>query len=152
MWAWATCECATSRRGSKSDHDAVTQHYWMSNALLVAAGSVPDPATRVYAAPALSMLTPSKRATPATAATVVVPLSVPPPGLAPIASVTAPVKPVATLPKASRAVTSTAGVMFPPATVLVGWTVNTSCDAAAGVMAKLKLVTLSNPSDEKVSV
>src|SRR2546427_7068096 len=98
------------------------------------------------------MLSDAKVATPATAATVVVPPSVPPPGLLPIASVTLPANPVATLPNASRAVTSTAGVMVTPAAVLVGWTVNTSRDAAAGVMLKVALVTPSSPPAEKLSV
>src|ERR1051325_5882429 len=102
--------------------------------------------------PALLMLSVPRLATPAAAVTVVVPPSVAPPGLLPIARVTAPANPVATLPNASRAVTSTAGVMVSPATVVVGWTVNTSCDAAAGVMVKVRLVTPSSPVDEKVSV
>src|SRR5207249_1046210 len=95
------------------------------------------------------MLRPAKLATPAAAVTVVVPFSVPPPGLLPIVSVTLPVNPVARLPKESYAVTSTAGVMVAPATVLVGWTVNTSRDAAAGVMLKVALVTPRSPSAEK---
>src|SRR2546430_10340661 len=98
------------------------------------------------------MLSVAKLATPATAATVVVPLNVPPAGLLPIASVTLPVNPVATLPKASRAVTSTAGVMVAPAVVLVGCTVNTSWDAAAGEIVNVRLVTPRSPADEKVRV
>src|SRR2546422_7378421 len=82
------------------------------------------------------MLRPAKLATPAAAVTVVVPFSVPPPGLLPIVSVTPPVNPVARLPKESYAVTSTAGVMVAPAVVLVGCTVNTSWDAAAGEIVK----------------
>src|SRR5438552_14588468 len=98
------------------------------------------------------MLSPAKLATPAADVTVVVPFNVPPAGLLPIANVTLPVNPVATLPKASRAVTSTAGVMVAAAAVLVGWTVNTSCDAAAGEIVKVRLVTPSSPADEKTIV
>src|SRR2546426_2755191 len=98
------------------------------------------------------MLSDAKVATPATAATDAVPPSVPPSGLVPIASVTLPANPVATFPNASRAVTSTAGVMVAAAAVLVGCTVNTSRDAAAGVMLKVALVTPRSPSAEKLSV
>src|SRR3989454_6266330 len=98
------------------------------------------------------MLSDAKVATPATAATDAVPPSVPPPGLLPIASVTLPANPVATLPNVSHAVTSTAGVMVAAAAVLVGCTVNTSRDAAAGVMLKVALVTPRSPSAEKLSV
>src|SRR2546427_406646 len=98
------------------------------------------------------MLSDAKVATPATAATDAVPPSVPPSGLLPIASVTLPANPVATFPNASRAVTSTAGVMVAAAAVLVGCTVNTSRDAAAGVMLKVALVTPRSPSAEKLSV
>src|SRR2546422_309822 len=66
-------------------------------------------------------------ATPATAATVAVPDRVPPPGLVPSAAVTLPLNPVAVLPCASWTVTCTAGVMAPPAVVLLGWTLKTSC-------------------------
>src|SRR5438309_2370606 len=98
------------------------------------------------------MLSDAKVATPATAATDAVPPSVPLPGLLPIASVTLPANPVATLPNVSHAVTSTAGVMVAAAAVLVGCTVNTSRDAAAGVMLKVALVTPRSPSAEKLSV
>src|SRR2546422_6718485 len=82
------------------------------------------------------MLSDVKVATPATAATDAVPPSLPPPGWLPIASVTLPANPVATLPNVSHAVTSTAGVMVAAAAVLVGCTVNTSRDAAAGAIAR----------------
>jgi hypothetical protein len=36
----------------------------------------------------------------------------------------------------SRTVTCTAGEMAPPAGVLLGWTVKTSCDGAPGTMSK----------------
>ena len=75
-------------------------------------------------------------AMPATAATVVVPDSVPPPGLVPIAMVTLPVKPVAVLPWASRAVTTTAGLMATTATSFVGCAVKTSALGPAGVTLK----------------
>jgi len=65
--------------------------------------------------------------------------------LVPIARVTLPVKPVAVLPFASRAVTSTAGVMLPPATVLVGCTVNTSVAAVPAVILKAVLVPVAGP-------
>src|SRR6266480_1921387 len=81
-------------------------------------------------------------ATPATADSVVVPASVPLPGLVPIATVTLPVNPVAVFPCASRAVTWTAGVIVAPAVAFVGWTVNTSWLAAAGVMLNAALVTV----------
>jgi len=55
---------------------------------------------------------------PPAVAWVAVPDKVPPDGLVPIASVNTAVNPVAVFPFASRAVTSIAGVMLPPATVL----------------------------------
>src|SRR3989442_8757419 len=98
------------------------------------------------------MLSDAKLATPATAATDAVPPSAPPPGLRPLASVPLPANPVATLPNVPPAVPSTAGVMVAAAAVLVGCTVNTSRDAAAGVMLKVALVTPRSPSAEKLSV
>src|SRR5437870_12519274 len=62
-----------------------------------------------------------------------------------MASVTLPVKPVAVLPFASRAVTSIAGVMLAPATVLVGCTVNTSVPALPAVMLKPALAPVRPP-------
>src|SRR2546428_294528 len=115
------------------------------------AGPPPRPG-RVNPAPAWLRRSEGRVGPPAAAVTVVVPFSVPPPGLLAIVSVTLPVNPVATLPNASRAVTSTAGVMVAAAAVLVGCTVNTSCDAAAGVMLKVALVTPRSPSAEKLSV
>ena len=79
-------------------------------------------------------------ATPPTAATVVVPDKVPPTGLAPIATVTAPLKPGTVFPRASRAVTCTAGVMAAPAVVLLGCVVKASWAADPGVTAKAALV------------
>ena len=73
-------------------------------------------------------------ATPATAATVVVPVSVPLPGLIPMVMTTLPTKPVAVLPKASCAVTETAGDSVAPAPVDSGWPVNTMLAAEAATM------------------
>ncbi len=61
------------------------------------------------------MLRLEKVATPLTAATDVVPDSVPPDGFVPIATVMNPVKLVTTFPRASCAVTCTAGVIEAPA-------------------------------------
>src|SRR3569832_1404990 len=72
-------------------------------------------------------------ATPATAATVVVPDSVPPPGLVPMATVTLAAELVTVLPNVSCTVTCTAGAPATPATAFVGWTVNASLEAAAGL-------------------
>src|SRR2546425_189721 len=106
------------------------------NAVLVPVAGPVALAVRVYAVPTLSMLAAENVATPATAASGPPPDSVPPPALVPMASVTLPVNPVAVLPFASRAVTSTAGAMLAPATVLVGCTVNTSVPALPAVMLK----------------
>src|SRR5438046_9949757 len=86
------------------------------------------------------MLAAENVATPATAATGPPPDSVPPPVLVPMARVTLPVKPVAVFPFASRAVTSIAGVMLAPATVLVGCTVNTRVAALPAVTLQPELV------------
>ncbi len=81
-----------------------------------------------------------KVATPPTAATVVAPDKVPPAGFSPIATVTAPLKPGTVFPRASRAVTCTAGVMAAPAVVLLGCVVKASRAADPGVTAKAALV------------
>src|SRR5216117_1353447 len=91
------------------------------------------------------MLSPEKLATPATAGTVFVPDKVPVLGFVPIATVIFPVNPVAVLPLASWAVTSTAGVIAAPATVLVGATLKTSAVAVPGVMLNAALVVLPAP-------
>src|SRR2546425_6682946 len=91
------------------------------------------------------MLAAENVATPPTAATGPPPDSVPPPALVPMASVTLPVKPVAVLPFASRAVTSIAGVMLAPATVLVGCTVNTRVAAVPAVILNAVLVPVAGP-------
>src|SRR2546421_8747203 len=91
------------------------------------------------------MLSPENVATPPVAATVAVPDSVPPPGFVPIATVMFPVNPVAVLPLASCAVSWTAGVIVAPATVLVGWTLNTSAVAVPAVMLNAALDRLPAP-------
>src|SRR5687768_12482592 len=93
-----------------------------------------------------------KVATPAAAATVGAPLSVPAPGLVPIAIVTLPVNPVAVLPCASRAVTRTAGALATPAVALLGWTVNASCVAPAGVTLNVVLLAVLAPVADATSV
>src|SRR5256885_15566091 len=96
----------------------------MLNAVLVV---LPAPvAVSVYPVPVLSIDSPANVATPPDAAWVAVPDKTPPDGLVPMASVTLPVNPVAVLPFASRAVTSTAGVILPPAAGLRGGTGGTS--------------------------
>src|SRR5712692_1331359 len=69
-------------------------------------------------------------ATPPAAACVSVPASVPPAGLVPIATVTGPVKLGTAFPNASRALTTTAGVIAAPAPVVLGCPVNASALAA----------------------
>src|SRR6266516_1249235 len=98
------------------------------------------------------MLAAENVATPATAATGPPPDSVPPPVLVPMARVTLPVKPVAVLPFASRAVTSTAGVIVAPAVVLLGCTENTSCVAVPAVILNAVLVPVAGPVALAVSV
>src|SRR5437762_14238959 len=91
------------------------------------------------------MLAAENVATPPTAATGPPPDRVPPPALVPRARVTGPVKPVAVLPFASRAVTSTAGVIVAPAVVLLGCTENTSCVAVPAVILNAALVPVAGP-------
>src|SRR6266566_4626648 len=110
------------------------------NAALVPVAGPVALAVRVYAVPTLLIDSPANVATPPDAACVAVPDKAPPDGLVPIARVTLPVNPVAVFPFASWAVTSTAGVMLPPATVLVGCTVNTRVAALPAVMLKPVLV------------
>src|SRR6266853_2045286 len=102
-------------------------------------------AVSVYPVPTLSIDSAGKVAMPPAAAWVPVPDKVPPDGLVPIATVTLPVNPVAVFPFASRAVTSIAGVMLPPATVLVGCTVNTRVAAVPAVILKVVLVPVAGP-------
>src|SRR5207249_3157924 len=86
-------------------------------------------ADRLYALPLWGMLKSGNAATPATAAAVFVPDRLPPPGLLPIATVTSPLNPVAVLPNASRAITSTCGVIRAPAVAVLGCTLTTSAAA-----------------------
>src|SRR5438034_2208981 len=115
------------------------------NAVLVPVAGPVALAVRVYAVPTLLIDSPANVATPPVAAWVAVPDKTPPDGLVPMASVTLPVNPVAVLPFASRAVTSTAGVILPPATVLVGCTVNTRVAALPAVTLNAVLVVLPAP-------
>src|SRR5260370_21794285 len=91
------------------------------------------------------MLTLGKLATPPPAVTAVVPVSAPPPAFVPIATVTLPANAVAVLLLASSAVTTTAGVIAAPATVVVGCVVNTSWLAGPSVMVNAALVAVGNP-------
>src|SRR5262245_29217519 len=98
------------------------------------------------------MLRSLKVATPATAVTDFVPDSVPPAGFVPIATVTLPVNPVATLPRTSFAVTCTAGVIWAPAVVVPGCTVNTSWVAPPAVTSNATLVAPVSADAAAVSV
>src|SRR6266849_8953708 len=93
----------------------------------------------------LSMLSEGNVAIPAIAANVRVPDKVPPAGLTPSATVTLPAKPVAALPRASNAVTRTAGLMVAPVVVVLGCSVNASWVAVPGAIAKLALVLAARP-------
>src|SRR5512140_2129346 len=93
-----------------------------------------------------------KDATPFTAGTVVMHDSVPPPGLLPIANVMLAVELVTVFPNASCTVTCTAGEIIAPAVALVGWTVNASLVAAAGMMLNAAEVAPVSEPDAAVSV
>src|SRR5512147_461569 len=93
-----------------------------------------------------------KVATPALADAVVVPDSVPPPGLVPMAIVMLALELVTVLLNWSCTVTCTAGVMDTPATALVGWTVNASFVAAAGLMLNADEVAPASGADAAASV
>src|SRR6266702_1096455 len=93
-----------------------------------------------------------KVATPPTAATVVAPDKVPPAGFSPIATVTAPLKPGTVFPRASHAVTCTAGVMAAPAVVLLGCMVKAIRVAGALVMSNGALVVPAGPAATADSV
>src|SRR2546430_2079892 len=90
------------------------------------------------------MLSVENVATPFTAFTLVVPDSVPPLGFVPIATVIRPVYPVTVFPDASRAVTRTAGIVW-PAWVDCGCVVNAKFVAGGAVMLKLALVVPVSP-------
>src|SRR3954465_1467027 len=91
-------------------------------------------------------------AMPATADTVLVPDSVPPPGLVPMATVMLAVELVTVLLNASCTVTCTAGVIDAPAISSVGWAVNASLAAAAGLMVNAELDAPVSAPDAAVSV
>src|SRR6266853_689655 len=78
------------------------------------------------------MLRVEEVATPFTAVTIFVPESVPPLGFVPRATVTEPVKLGSVVPASFWAATFTAGEIGLPATVALGWTVNTRCVAGGG--------------------
>src|SRR5438552_2640957 len=97
------------------------------------------------------MLNVENVATPLTAFTLVVPASVPPPGFAPIATVIRPVKLVTVFPDASRAVTRTAGIVW-PAWVDCGCVVNARFVAGGAVILNDVLVVPVNPDALATSV
>src|SRR5436190_14929843 len=90
--------------------------------------------------------------TPFTAPTVTVPDSVPPPGLVPIATVMLAVELVTVLPNVSCTATCTAGEIATPAVAVVGWTVNPTLAAAAGVMLNADDVPAVSGADAAVRV
>src|SRR5262249_24166359 len=102
------------------------------NAELVAPVTPVAAALRLYPVPALVMDRSENVATPPSALPVLAPPSPAVPAL-PSVSATAPVNPVAVLPSASRAVTTTAGAIVAPATVLLRCVVKVSELAAAAV-------------------
>src|SRR2546425_992667 len=122
------------------------------NAVLVPVAGPVALAVRVYPVPTLSIETGGAAARPSTATSGAAASIDPPPALVPMASVTLPVNPVAVLPFASRAVTSTAGAMLAPATVLVGCTVNTRVAAVPAVTLNAVLVPVAGPVALAVSV
>src|SRR5882724_9416037 len=91
------------------------------------------------------MLSEGNVATPAIAANVRVPDKVPPAGFTPSPTVTLPAKPVAALPRASNAVTRTAGLMVAPVVVVLGCSVNASWVAVPGTTVKPALVLPERP-------
>src|SRR3954466_12287182 len=93
-----------------------------------------------------------KVAPPLAADTVAVPDSVPPPGLGPIATVMLAAELVTVLLNASCTATCTAGAMATPAVAFVGWTMNASREAAAGLMVNADEVAPASGADAAVSV
>src|SRR6185295_14584582 len=91
-------------------------------------------------------------ATPAAAATVSVPASVPLPGLVPIATVMLAVELVTVLLNTSCTVTRTDGAIATPATAFVGWVVNASLAADAGLMLNADEVAPVSGGDAAVNV
>src|SRR5229473_4818196 len=91
-------------------------------------------------------------ATPPAAACVSVPASVPPAGLVPIATVTGPVKLGTAFPNASRALTTTAGVIAAPAPVVLGCPVNASALAAPATTVTAAVCVTVTPAIADVTV
>src|SRR5512143_940776 len=98
------------------------------------------------------MLSVANVATPATAVTVVVPDSVPAAGFVPMPTVTSAVKLGVGLPPASCAVTTIAGVIISPATVVTGGAANARRAGGPMVMSKDALVAFRRPLEVAVSV
>src|SRR6266511_247301 len=119
----------------------------MLNAALswvTAAGVLGTVASSVYPTPVLSMLRSAKLASPLLLVVcVVVPESVPLPGLVLMVSVTEALG--TRLKNRSFTVTWTAGVMWSPAVVVVGCTVNAAVAGAAAVMSKAALSCVTSP-------
>ena len=115
--------------------------------------AVPDVACRVYPLPGLSITRLLKLATPLAALAVTVPESLEPgAGQGALARLRV-TEPVGTrFPAASFNVTCTAGdtAVFPG--VLLGWTLNTSCDANAAATVRLAPPGTPRPSAEIVAV
>src|SRR5713226_7534330 len=98
------------------------------------------------------MLRFAKEATPPAAACVSVPASVPFAGLVPSATVTLPVKLDTAFPKASRALTTTAGVIAAPAPLVLGWPVNVSALAAPATTVTAAVCVTVTPAIAAVTV
>src|SRR3989442_1707620 len=91
------------------------------------------------------MLGGEKGGAPAKISAVAVPEKETPAGFAPMVTATAPVKPGTVFPRASRAVTCTAGVMAASAVVLLGCVVKPSWAAEPAVIVKEELVVPARP-------
>src|SRR2546425_796705 len=91
------------------------------------------------------MLSAEKVGSPATAARDAGPSRGPPAGFVPMVTATAPLKPGTVFPRASRAVTCTAGVMAASAVVLLGCVVKPSWAAEPAVIVKEELVVPARP-------
>src|SRR5262245_13590283 len=125
-----------------------------SKELLIASASPVAFAVRVKPAPLRFTLRIAKVATPATAATVRVPRRLAPTVPVPTvtSTVTLPVKSGTVLPNASRAVTTTAGLIGSPAIAAVGCVVKTSRLADPGVTVNAALVVPVSAGDVAASV
>src|SRR5713226_4092930 len=143
---------ATALLGCTVNTNCVAGPAVIAKVRLLAPGSRVAAAVSRYPVPLLSMLRLEKVATPFTAATTVVPESVPPTGLVPIATVTVPVKLATRFPNASSALTTTAGVMTAPATVLLGCPVNASWPTAPAVTVTAAVCVTVTPAIAAVTV